>query len=368
MKALEARVTALSSSPQSSPKSAPPPTTAESVGSGHRADSSASISFNTAVGGSLMPTDQAGRQLSSLAAVSGQNNGAVHRIDLSAAAAPKKAGGGAVADRAAAPSRAVPSTDPQGRAGGNVSSVPDLMTFSPAVGIRPTGLHQQQGAMPLHPIGLLQQTQQTAPDASGSLNNAHVPASKQQHVPRLANSSQALVSGQQQGLTGAAQAPDMHSLSLQQPKQAASAQQPASALHSDPSHPAGTAVKTSNALHSHAEHSPLLPGSRTASPLPGGSFYDNAVFGSPTPTPSPQRDGLGLEHSLLSPGSSPRPQQHPLNMRASKPAGVFSFSRCRFPRTCLAIFTAFPPMLVWGINHFALLPCNMMISAHHKCT
>ena len=303
MKALEARVSALSSSRQGSPTSAPPPATAESIDSGHQADSVSSISFNKAVGSSLTPKDQAGQQSPSSAAVSGQSSQAMRGNDTSVST-PKAAAGSAVTDKEAA-SRAVSSTGPQGRAGGDVSLVPDLMTFSPAVSTRPTGLLNPQPAGPLlHAFRSLQQSQRAAPspDASEMLINAHVVASKQQQqaASLLAHSSQALVSGQQpiQAVDGAAQmTPATHVLSLQQPKQAAGLPQ------SGQPQLAGTVGKAS---------STVLPDSRTGSPLPDGSFYDNAVFGSPTPTPSPQRDVLESEHSLLSPGSSPRPQHRGL--------------------------------------------------------
>ena len=306
MKALEVRVTALSSSRQGSPTTAPAPATAESTDIGHqvgsRVDSASSISFNKAVGVCLTyAKDHTGPQSPSSAAASGQSSQAVHGNDTSASA-PKAAAGSAVTDREAA-SRAVPSTGPQGRAGRDVSLVPDLMTFSPAVNTRPTGLNQQPAGTLLHPFRSLQQSQQASPspDPSVALNDAHVVASKQQQraASHLAHSSLALVSGQQQiqATDGAAQVmPDLHALREQQPKQAAGL------LQLDRSR-----EKASTALQS-----PQLPDSRTGSPLPGGSFYNNAVFGSPTPTPSPHRDALGSEHSLLSPGSSPRPQQRGL--------------------------------------------------------
>ena len=324
MKALEARVTALSSSRQGSPTSAP--ATTESIDSGPEADTASSISFNEALGGSLAyAKDHTGQQSPSSAAVSGQSSQAVHGNDTSASA-PKAAAGSAVTDREAA-SRAVPSIGAQARAGGDVSVVPDLMTFSPAVNTCPTGLNQQPAGTLLHPFKSLQQSQQAAPSpaASVTLNGAHVVAPKQQQqaASQLAHSSHALVSGQQQthATAGAAQEmPAMHALSLQQPKQAAGVMQ------SDRSQLAGTIDKASTAVQS-----PVLPDSRNGSPLPGGSFYNNAVFGSPTPTPSPQRNVLGSEHSLLSPGSSPRPQQrgllHPSAL-GSKSAGESACCCC----------------------------------------
>lgn len=307
MKALEARVTALSSSRHGSPTSAPAAATAESIDSGHQADSASSISFNKTVGGSLMPKNQAGQQSLSSAAVSGQSSQAVRGNEGTSASASTAAAGRAVTDREA-DSRAVANTGLQGRAGGDGSLVPDLMTFSPVMSARPTGLNHQPAGTLLHPFRSLQQSQQAAqsPDASDTLNDAHVVASKQQQqaASQSAHSSQALVPGQQQTQVsdGVAQVtPVKNALSLQQPKQAAGL------LQSDQAQSAGAAEKASTAVKSS-----LLPDSRNGSPLPGGSFYDNAVFGSPTPTPSPHRDVLGSEHSLLSPGSSPRPQQRAL--------------------------------------------------------
>ena len=321
MKALEARVTALSSSCQSSPTSAPAQATAESVDRGCQADSASSISFNKALGGSVMSKNQAGQQTLSSARVSGHSSQAVHD---SSASGPKAAAGSGVTNREAA-SRAVSSTGPQGRAGEDVSLVPDLITFSPAISARPTGLNQQPAGTGLPAFRSPQQSQQAAPshNAFVMLNSAHVIASKQQQqaASQLAHSSQALVSGQQQiqAVDGAALVtPAVHVPSLEQPKEAAGL------LQSDHFQAAGNVEKANSAL---------LPDSRTGSPLPGGSFYNNAVFGSPTPTPSPQRDVLGSEHSLLSPGSSPRPQHrgllHPSTL-GSNPAGE-SACCCCFP-------------------------------------
>ena len=334
MKALEFRVTALSTARHSSPTSAQAPATARSIDSGHhQADSASSISFNKVAGGPLIPIAQAEQRPSSSAAVSGQPSQAEHGKEASAPA-PKAAAGSAITDRAAA-GRAVPSTDPQPSSLGSVSLVPDLMSFSPAVSTRPTGLNQQPSGMLLHPIGSLQQSQQAAPSldaASGVLNSAPVAPSKAQAPSQLASSSHALVSGQQHQANSshtmvsgqqhysqpsghAAQVmPTQQAPSLQQPKQVTGTQ------GSGHSQLAGAGDKASS-----MPQSPSLLDSRTGSPLPGGSFYDNAVFGSPTPTPSPQRDALGSEPSLLSPGSSPRPQQqrgqlHPSTL-GSKPAG-----------------------------------------------
>lgn len=329
MKALELRVTALSSARHSSPTSAEAPATARSVGSGHhQADSASSMSFNKVVGGPSIPIAQAEQRPSSSAALSGLSSQAEHGKEANALA-PKAVAGSAITDRAAA-GRAVPSTGLQGSTTGSVSLVPDLMSFSPAVSTRPTGLNQQPSGMLLHPLRSPQHSQQAAPSlnaASGVLNSAHVVALKPQPPSQQANSSHALVSGQQhhsQPSGHAAQViPTQHAPSPQQPKQVTGTQ------GSDRSQLAGAGEKASS-----VPQSPSLLDSRTGSPLPGGSFYDNAVFGSPTPTPSPQRDALGSEPSLLSPGSSPRPQQqrgqlHPSTF-GSKPAGE-SACCCCFP-------------------------------------
>lgn len=319
MKALELRVTALSSARQSFPTSAEAPATARSVGSGHhQADSASSISFNKVVGGPLIPIAQAWQQRTSSAAVSSQSSQAEHGKETSASV-PKAAAGSAITDRAAA-GRAIPGTGLQGSAIGSVSLVPDLMSFSPAVSNRPPGLNQQPSGMLLHPIESLQQSQQAAPsldDASGVLNSAQAPL-KPQAPSQQANSSYALLSRQQHQSQPSDHArqvmPTQQATSPQQPKQVTGTQ------HSDRSQLAGAGEKASS-----VPPSPSLLDSRTGSPLPGGSFYDNAVFGSPTPTTSSQRDALGSEPSLLSPGSSPRPQQqrgqlHP-SILGSKAAG-----------------------------------------------
>ena len=337
MKALEARVTALSSSRHGSPTAAPAPATAGSINSGPQADTASSISFDKAVGGSLMPKDQPGLQSPSSGAGSGQSSQAVPGNDTSASA-PSAAAGSAVTDREAA-SRAVPSTGLQGRAGVNVSLVPDLMTFSPALSTRPTGLNHQPVGTLLHPFTSLQQSQQAALslDASAKLNKAHVVASEQQQQVAsqpAAHSSQALVSGQQQIQVAAQVTPAKHAQSLQQPNVAAGL------LQSDQAQLAGAAEKASTALKSS-----LLPDSRTGSPLPGGSFYNNAVFGSPTPTPSPHRDALGSEHSLLSPGSSPRPQQRALLHPSPPESKSVGESACCY---CFSMIVPYlPSMKVW---------------------
>lgn len=278
-----------------------------------------------------MHSHQTGQQQPSPPAVSNQSGKAAHGSNASTAGPD----GELVARRAAergvlstgpqgraiasnAPQgKAAPSNGPQGRAGGDVSSVPDLMTFSPAVSSRPPGLNQQQASVLMHPIQSLQQAQEAQPDASGLFNSARTKAQQQQPGSRLAQSSATLLPAQQHR-----QAPPEDGLlpapSLQQPKQATGGQP------SGQSQAVGVAEKasTSTALHSHAGQSSVVPDSRTGSPLPGGSFYDNAVFGSPTPTPSPQGGGWGVEHSLLSPGSSPGlNERQPNTPHDSRPAG-----------------------------------------------
>ncbi|KAL3137170.1 hypothetical protein ABBQ32_006737 [Trebouxia sp. C0010 RCD-2024] len=353
MKALEARVTALPSPGHSPPTAAPaPPTappTAPSVASGLKASTASSISFSKPVGAALSHACQAEQQQPSSAARSSQSSKAEHDTE-SSATGPKAAAGSVpayreVAGRAvpgagpegravpstdprgrAVPStdpqgRAVPSTDPQGRADGDASSVPDLMTFSPAVSSRPTGLNQQPAAAHLHPAGSLQQNHHAAPDALGLFNSAHVKGQKQQQEQgsQLTQSSENLAAQQHTQTVSDDAGQSLlraHAPTLQQPKQATGG------LHPDRSQPAVKAERASlgTALQTRTEPSHMVPDSRTGSPLAGGSFYNNAVFGSPTPTPSPHKDVLGLEHSLLSPGSSPGLREHQPNMHGSKPA------------------------------------------------
>ena len=193
------------------------------------------------------------------------------------------------------PSMVAPSTGHQGSIGRTIAT-PDLMTFSPAVSTRPSGLQQQPEALPSQPVSLLQQTQQTAPQASSNLMHSVPvlsPQLQQQQQSRVSQSSAlGLALGQQQ-----ATAMQLHQLEP-------SAVQVFTGMQT---HPEQSHAKQSHPEQSHALD--MTSNSRAASPLAGGSFYDNAVFGSPTPTPSPQQGLLNTEHSLLSPGSSPRPQQ-----------------------------------------------------------
>ena len=87
--------------------------------------------------------------------------------------------------------------------------------------------------------------------------------------------------------------------------------------------------------------------SQPLSPQPKTNLVDNAVFGSPTPTPSPQAGKmlpLGSEHSLLSPGSSPeqRPQQQLVSPANSSPLLVQNLVdqaiQCTFPSpSCMQV-------------------------------
>ena len=176
----------------------------------------------------------------------------------------------------AAPSRAVaPEADP-GRADARLNSgrpaalsraVPDLMTFSPAVGTRPPGLisHDQPLTSAALPAAAA-----TAAAPQGDSWQQHAQPSTSA-FPQVLHSKQSTMDQSQQ--------------------------------------PAVAAAILGGGLSETQHVSGSLPGSRSASPMPGMSFYDNAVFGSPTPTPSPQSRLLDPSQSLLSPGSSPRPQQ-----------------------------------------------------------
>lgn len=75
-----------------------------------------------------------------------------------------------------------------------------------------------------------------------------------------------------------------------------------------------TLVSTAKSYLGSEKHHYAGSQAQAVSPKPNMSLFDNAVFGSPTPTPSLQpgkMPQLNSEHSLLSPGSSPEqyPQQ-----------------------------------------------------------
>ena len=331
MKALEARVSALSPSQHSSPSSV---SAAASISAKHdatkpaavtndsgdvvnsvRAGPAASLTSNKVVGVALADSIQTGQHSSEDAADAIKSDRAVHgRGRISAAEGRAVAGTGAAGQQVA--STADPNAAGQGRAAGNIP-VPDLMTFSPAVGRPPAaGSGHQQAAVTSHPVSLLQPTQQATPPASGLLRNAQSIASQPQQGLQLGPSRQDLTSAQKQEDAACLQQflPAQHSPGLQQPKQQADVP----LLHQLESHDG--AVRAG--LQGH-----WLPDSRPGSPLPASNFYDNAVFGSPTPTPSPQGGVLDPSRSLLSPGSSPRPQQHVAGAHLSRAAGKLAFAK-----------------------------------------
>ena len=162
---------------------------------------------------------------------------------------------------------AAPQADPSRAIADTRVPVPDLMTFSPAVGVRPPGLNHQPVSHSL-----------LATAAAAAASREADPL--QQHAqPSTAHMTQQLHTN----LSTAFVRPT-------QPVLARMANSQGNVLHVEPG------------LDSQ-------PDSRPASPMPGISFYDNAVFGSPTPTPSPQSRLHDPSPPLLSPGSSPRPQQ-----------------------------------------------------------
>lgn len=169
----------------------------------------------------------------------------------------------------AAPHRsaAAPQANLSGAVADSRVPVPDLMTFSPAVGTRLPGLNRQPVSHSL---------QATAAAIAAS----HEADPLQQHAqPSTASMTQQLHTN----LSTAMMQPT-------QPILAAVANPHGNTLHVQPG------VDSQ-------------PDSRPSSPMPGISFYDNAVFGSPTPTPSPQSQLHDPSPPLESPGSSPRPQQ-----------------------------------------------------------
>lgn len=270
MKALEARVTALAS-PHSSPASASSPATvtAARAVAGGRPDPPADGRLahrqerDPQAGGSR----GGGTPSTALGGVPGQHAEQQQGMVSSTASDVQ----GVASSREGAP--------PAGPSRG----VPDLMTFSPAVNGRPPAPNHQSETRSL-------------------LATAAAAAASHQADPVQ----------QQHGQSGS------DALTHRLLDDSATA-----AVESQHSGSSGGANTTGNALHAQ----PGLdsqPGSRPASPMPGISFYDNAVFGSPTPTPSPQSRLHDPSQSLLSPGSSPRP--HPPHPQEHQPDLLLSSS------------------------------------------
>ncbi|KAL0035442.1 hypothetical protein WJX77_006473 [Trebouxia sp. C0004] len=166
----------------------------------------------------------------------------------------------------AAPHRpaAAPQASPSGVMAGSRVPEPDLMTFSPAIGTRPPGLNHQPVS---HPLLATAAASCEADPLQQHAQPSTAPMTQQLH----AKLSTAMVQPTQPVLAAVA-------------------------------NPHGNILRVEPGVDSQ-------PDSRPASPMPGISFYDNAVFGSPTPTPSPQSRLHDPSPPLLSPGSSPRPQQ-----------------------------------------------------------
>ena len=268
MKALEARVTALAS-PHSSPTSAisPATVTAARAAADGRPDPPADGRLahrqegDPQAGGSR----GGGTPSTALGGVSGQH--AEQQQGMGSSSASDMLG---VASRRGGAPPAGPSR-----------AVPDLMTFSPAVNGRPPA----------------------PPETRSLLATAAAAAASHQADP---------VQQQHGQLSGS----DALTHRLHEDHATAAVE----SQHSGSSEGANTG---GNALHAQ----PGLdsqPASRPASPMPGISFYDNAVFGSPTPTPSPQSRLHDPSQSLLSPGSSPRP--HPPHPQELQPDLLLSSS------------------------------------------
>ncbi len=271
MKALEARVTALAS-PLTSPTSASLPaidTTASRLAASAKtaetaADTATAITADARLGS---------RQAQAAQAVDTSNAASSSRSETSLSGLPEHHKSMVAASASellrAAPHR--PAAAPQANLSGAIADscvpVPDLMTFSPAVGTRPPGLNHQ-------------------PVSHSLLATAAATAASREADPLQQHAQPSTASMTQQLHTNL-------STAMMQPTQ------PVLAAVANPH---------GNTLH-YQPGVDSQPNSRPASPMPGISFYDNAVFGSPTPTPSPQSRLHDPSPPLLSPGSSPRPQQ-----------------------------------------------------------
>ncbi len=271
MKALEARVTALAS-PHTSPTSASSPARdatasrpAASVRTAETAADTASASTADARLGS--------RQAQAVQAVDTSTAASSGKPATSLSGLPEHEQSMVAVSATellrAAPNRpaAAPQANPSGAIADSRVPVPDLMTFSPAIGTRPPGLNHQPVSHSLLA---------TAAAAAAS----HEADPLQQHAqPSTASMSQQLHTNLSTAMV-----------------------RPAQPVLAAVANPQGNVLHGERGVDSQ-------PDSRPASPMPGISFYDNAVFGSPTPTPSPQSRLHDPSPPLLSPGSSPRPQQ-----------------------------------------------------------
>ena len=268
MKALEARVTALAS-PHTSPTSASLPARDATAS---RPAASAKTAADTAPA-STADARLGSRQAQAAQAVDTSTTASSSRPETSLSGLPghqqSMVAASATELLRAAPHRpaAAPQANPSGTVPNSPVPVPDLMTFSPAIGARPPGLNHQ-------PVNRSLLATAAATAASREADTL------QQHAqPSTASMTQQLHTNVATAMVQSAQ-----------PVLAAVANPHGNILHVEPG-------------------ADSQPDSRPASPMPGISFYDNAVFGSPTPTPSPQSRLHDPSPPLLSPGSSPRPQQ-----------------------------------------------------------
>ena len=271
MKALEARVTALAS-PRSSPTSASLPareaTASRPAASARTAEEAADTAPASTADARL-----GSRQALAALAVGSSNAASSGRSTTSLSGLPEQqesmAHASATKMLRAAPHRpaAAPQANPTGAIADSPVPVPDLMTFSPAVGTRPPGLNHQ-------------------PVTHSLLATAAAAAASREADPLQQHAQPSTVSATQQLHNNLSTA----MMQSAQPVLAAVANPRGNILHVEPG------VESQ-------------PDSRPASPMPGISFYDNAVFGSPTPPHPPTRPLTNTRSPLLSPGSSPRPQQ-----------------------------------------------------------
>ncbi len=271
MKALEARVTALAS-PHTSPTAARLPVSAATASRPAASSKTAEAAADTA-SATTADARLGSRQAEAAQAVDTSTAASSCRPATSLSGLPGHQDS-KVAASASELLRATlnkPAAAPHASSSGAIADshvpVPDLMTFSPAVGICPPGLNHQ-------------------PVSHSLLATAAAAATSHEADPLQQHAQPSTASMTQQLHTNV-------STALMQPTQ------PVSATVADPH---GNVLHVERAVDSQ-------PDTRPASPMPGISFYDNAVFGSPTPTPSPQSRLHDPSPPLLSPGSSPRPQQ-----------------------------------------------------------
>ena len=269
MKALEARVTALAS-PRTSPTSASllarDATASRLAASAKTAETAADTASASTADARL-----GSRQAQAAQAVATTDASSSGRPATSLSGLPEHQESMVTASTSellrAAPHRpaAAPHASPSGGIADSRMPVPDLMTFSPAIGARPPGLNQQPVSHSL-----------LATAAAAAASREADPL--QQHAqPSTASMTQQLHTNLSTAMV-----------------------RPAQPVLAAVANPHGNILHVERGVDSQPDSCP-------ASPMPGISFYDNAVFGSPTP--SPQSRLHDPSPPLLSPGSSPRPQQ-----------------------------------------------------------